>query len=646
MDTLEPILTIIQFVIIACPSNINIRECKFLIDSEEKEFSDDKSIQLSIKYPKSLIYYCSNIQIKHNAKIICSFDYLIYIGKKNLVHIDLEEKGKPSFELLFNSKDIKFNPASVQYKNESYNQLETYGNKYRSRIYFANVDPEKLEYVNSKKMKEYKIEFSGYNTYQTIFHISDHNKFEISATNMNIYYEDFYLDKKELSLIELNNLRSTLEQFCGKFKNYLSIDSNLLKARKCGLSELEDINKEIANNDLYDLINKPQTYKYKKCENFIKYKEYKIYEEKVLSIFRFNFFMDLFDGLIESNKINSEYAKYNISDFNKMEEILYNKILGDKNLNIEQKIDVLRTINLFFKESLIANKEVLNIDYINIKTISEKSPYFKAKEMLTKIINEMTEESRLFEAFLYFDCQVINNILLKSTQESYEYFDKCGSKIKVDKTEFITEYGMSLMTLGEVKQHLLDLLPTIIIRVDSSKAFRAMFQRKTKLMIINELQLFGHSIINNEQRFKNNPDIHVVPISMEILHEIFGHGKLRYNYEVESSPLAFRDSKYDFKIQKIMRKVKLDFNGSKEITVNKGETGRVLEHFISENPNFIEKLKEITENKDIIKSEYWTGKDFNSLYKAMGFNECGNCGYKDEIFLKDDESEDNSNCLP
>jgi hypothetical protein len=236
--------------------------------------------------------------------------------------------------------------------------------------------------------------------------------------------------------------------------------------------------------------------------------------------------------------------------------------------------------------------------------------------------------------------------LLKSTQESYEYFDKCGSKIKVDKTEFITEYGMSLMTLGEVKQHLLDLLPTIIIRVDSSKAFRAMFQRKTKLMIINELQLFGHSIINNEQRFKNNPDIHVVPISMEILHEIFGHGKLKYNYEVESSPLAFRDSKYDFKIQKIMKKVKLDFNGSKEITVNKGETGRVLEHFISENPNFIEKLKEITENKDIIKSEYWTGKDFNSLYKAMGFNESGHYGYKDEIFLKDDESEDNSNCLP
>ena len=30
----------------------------------------------------------------------------------------------------------------------------------------------------------------------------------------------------------------------------------------------------------------------------------------------------------------------------------------------------------------------------------------------------------------------------------------------------------------------------------------------------------------------------------------------------------------------------------------------------------------------------------------MGFNECGHYGYKDEIFLKDDESEDNSNCLP
>ena len=82
MDTLEPILTIIQFVIIACPSNINIRECKFLIDSEEKEFGDDNSIQLSIKYPKSLIYYCSNIQIKHNAKSFVLLIILFILGKK------------------------------------------------------------------------------------------------------------------------------------------------------------------------------------------------------------------------------------------------------------------------------------------------------------------------------------------------------------------------------------------------------------------------------------------------------------------------------------------------------------------------------------------------------------------------------------
>ena len=61
---------------------------------------------------------------------------------------------------------------------------------------------------------------------------------------------------------------------------------------------------------------------------------------------------------------------------------------------------------------------------------------------------------------------------------------------------------------------------------------------------------------------------------------MFGHEKLRYNKEVDNSPLVLRDSKYDFIVQKLMQKLKLDFDN--EIKVNKGETGRVLEHYISE----------------------------------------------------------------
>ena len=80
---------------------------------------------------------------------------------------------------------------------------------------------------------------------------------------------------------------------------------------------------------------------------------------------------------------------------------------------------------------------------------------------------------------------------------------------------------------------------------------------------------------------------------MEILHEVLGHGKLRYGIGVEEdnySPLAVRDSKNNFQIQKIIKKVRL-FNDI-EVEINKGETGRVLEHYISENTEVIHFLKQ------------------------------------------------------
>ena len=73
-------------------------------------------------------------------------------------------------------------------------------------------------------------------------------------------------------------------------------------------------------------------------------------------------------------------------------------------------------------------------------------------------------------------------------------------------------------------------------------------------MIINEYQMFGNFIEENEKLFEADPDAYVVPISMEIIHELLGHAKLRYSKEVEFSPLVLRDSKSDFKIQKLIKK--------------------------------------------------------------------------------------------
>ena len=94
-----------------------------------------------------------------------------------------------------------------------------------------------------------------------------------------------------------------------------------------------------------------------------------------------------------------------------------------------------------------------------------------------------------------------------------------GQKVQIKQPQYITEYGMSLMTVEEIKEHLFNLLPTIIVQIDSNLDFRASFEKKTRIMIINEYQVFGNFIADNKNFFKVEPDSYVVPISMEMLSE-------------------------------------------------------------------------------------------------------------------------------
>lgn len=629
---MEPLYTIVQFIFISCPYNIDPKKFKIKFDTKEKEYEldDNNCVVFHPRSSKPLVYYCETIRILYESRIIISFDFLIYINKKNTAIIDFEEKNKPSFELFFYTKDAKFNPTSLKYKDKEYTQFETYGNKYRRRIFFANVNPEKLEYINSEKMDEYKFNFENNNTYHALFKIFDYNKFEITISNMTSYYGDLEKERNEISQTKLDNLEKMLVNFHNKFYEYISLDSSLIEQRNEAYVFLEISAKEIANYDLYDLMEKPEIYKY---EN---------YSEKIFYLFHLDFFLGLFNELTTYGKKNCEYTRTKILKFYDMENELYYQLNNDENINIELKMSILRTVTIFLRKSLCTTKKIFKLDYININIISEESPYLKSNIMLKNIIKEITEESRLFEAFLYFDSQIIQNILLKNTEKDYNYMDIFGKNIQVKQPEFVTEYGMSLMTVEEIKQHLLNLLPTIIIRIDSNMSIRVLYERKTKLMVFNELQMFGDSFTENEELFKKEADYYIVPISMEIFHENLSHGKLRYNYEVEFSPLILRDSKYDFKIQKIMKRIKLDYNEEK--IINKGETGRVFEHYISEDKNIIHKLKSRTTNLDIINSKYWTDKNFNSLYKAINCDEeNNNLKFQEEIILDDYEDENEGN---
>ena len=221
---MDCLITVLQFFFISTSNNINPKEFRFYFGSEKDstEHKLDEMNRISFKpiYKSPVIYYVETITVKYKDIELFFFQFFVYIGKNNNIIIDLDEKRRPSFELLFYAKESIYNPIKISYKNKEYTQLENYGNKFRSRIFFANVDPEQLQYINCEKIKESNLNFNNNkNTYQVLLRIINNNKFEVSMTDMDYYIEKYMLfdrDETKLSEHEIKNLEQMLKNFYNK----------------------------------------------------------------------------------------------------------------------------------------------------------------------------------------------------------------------------------------------------------------------------------------------------------------------------------------------------------------------------------------------------------------------------------------------
>ena len=638
---MDSLLTVIEFIFVSSTNEIKPNEFsfQFFLDGEEFKLNEKNQITFIPKCPRSKIYYGETITVLYNNKILCSFHFLIYINKKNNIIFDLDEIDKCSFELFFYAKESQYNPTVIKYKGIEYNQFMNYGNKLRSRIFFANVNSYQLEYINSPTLNKYKYKN---NTYQAIFRLFEKEKYEVTLTDMMCYvynYNDLKYDK--LTKAQFEELQEMVSNFAEKYLELIYgeeiSDNELQKIQK----ELNDLSKIIIENELYYFINKPSQNDYISYEDS---KDISFNQNSILYLFYLDLFLNEFLELKETGKLSNKEKFKQIQNLIKnnheLEEELYKKLINDKFLDIEQKINVLKTITIFFKNSLRKENLIAGLNYVNMKTISKNSPYFKSRELLKKIIFELTEDSRLFEALIYVNSEVIENILVENKERKYSYQNLFGKKENIDLLIYITEYGINLMTVDEIKAHLLELLPTVIIQIDTNINMRSLFESETKMMVINEYIMFNNLCkINEKTIFKQEPDYYIIPIAIEILNEIMGHAKIRYKSNNEGdnySPLVVRDRNNNFKPQKIMRRIKL-FDDN-EIKINKGENGRVLEHYISEDNEVIQNIKRRRLNKKLINTKYWTGKNFDLLNRV--FNSENKVKNTEEIlwdYLDDDQ---------
>lgn len=638
--------TQINFTIINNSKSVDESKLKIKLSYQDEEFPKTKTNNISYysKFNEDMVYYCEIISIFFEDKIFSEFEYFIYINKPNEIILDLDEKQKPSFELLLQAKETNNVPLKVQYKNTDFINLETNENKYRRRIFFANVDQTKLEYINSETFKSYKYKIDNNSSYQTIIRFINNKNYEITLVNM----DEFTINEidnletlKQINQVEIDKLKKLIRSFYENYKKFLddvstkNNENNKEKLVKA-IDNLENLFKNIFINKMVDIFISPEKY---------------AITDNLIELFHFYYYLNEYK-IIKENSSELTLEKY-IKEINtiiinhKYEKEIFLKLKEDNKLSSLEKSKCLETITIFFGNVLFSVQDILGVDYINIENIEHNNPYYKSNKLLKEIISDLTEDSRLFEAFLYFDSGAIQNLLLENKEKDIIYKDVFGQMITYKQPKYITEYGLSLMNVDEVKKHLFQLLPKIIIKIDTEVKLKALYEPKTKIMVINELVLFKTFIKENELLAEKDPDLYVIPICMEILHEMLGHCKLRYNRNKEISPLQFRDSKNNFQLKKVYRFVEVE---GERRCINIGETGKVIENFICDNNLVIKALKKRynAKNKSLINSKYWVGKSFQPLYDVLDIKEKEVSNFKDHLLADSDEDDNEDeylNCI-
>ena len=600
--------TILHFEVIK-DSNIKLlktfKSVKLEYAGIKLNYSNTNDIIFNTTLDEQRIYYNEIISFftEENDEIpLFSIEYPIYFNKLNIIYIDHNKNEYfVSVELIFQSVNENLLPTKIVYDGLNLNKFDIFQNKLRKRIGLFNINPKKLDITNNIYEQYPDFQFEKENSYQILIRIPQNGETKYSITNFD--------------LIE-NNVNKIIKKFENK-KKFMDL---LLEFNSDFHTLIQNtVESEIINEGFFAKINE----KYNIIENLGKdyydnVLNYSDFEEIDLNIFHYMFYCQEFFEIYKMN-IGKE-KKFILTqklflDFNSKYE---KNILRIKELNcdIKDKILLIKTYNKHYINSFTSGKDINDISILNIKELNENNAYKKAIEFIKLIICHLKEESRLFEVFLYLDSDIIENLLINNTEKSINYEDSYNNKKILKYGKNPTEYGLNMLNIDEIRMHLYKLIPKYIIRIDSEMKINANYEPNTKIMTLNEKRIFKiSSLLLNKliEDEKNNKPL-IIPIIIEILHEIYGHGKIRLINNKIKSPEEYRDSKHDFNRCKIQKKIKInDF-------VNYPESGVVLENFISEKRKILKWLKTIHEEddiKEILDITLWVDKDFNKLEEKI-----------------------------
>ncbi len=476
--------------------------------------------------------------------------------------------------------------------------------------------------------------------YDIIIRIDKKNDYHI-----NTHQIKYKKDKKEIySNFDIKDIDILIEKLKQLNEKIISIyNENSIKFKLSNfLIQISEQRKILINltQNYKNYFNYPLNYSKKVFE----LKEYSLFYEyyKASSIFLFDNINNVFNENEEKDDVNNIENCFNIIScliiiFNKIKNDIYNYILNFSEFNIYEKIlFLISSFNLLY-ENLNEEKtiNIANFDFkiFNFSDNNKDNPYIFAKNFIFEIIKNLSEKSRLFYIFLQINSKA-SNIL---------YSNKIYNNN--NNNESISNYLISMLSLEQVKKHILKIFPKYIIRYYRNKKERAILHLKTNLVGINEKHLFKQNLEKNEKNFleKECKNHYSMPIIAELFHEVTGHSKYKESQkEKEIYPNYFQDYIFDFQIKSID---KIEMNEKKKNV----ESGFLVEYFISEKYSHIKFLKDVKNNfSEYYNINLWIKENFNELNSKIErdiktYNrEYKNTPKKDDLTEKDELNNNNA----
>ena len=288
---------------------------------------------------------------------------------------------------------------------------------------------------------------------------------------------------------------------------------------------------------------------------------------------------------------------------------IFINILNDLKINIPNDFDIIRIIIWFNDNYLLNNKfekriynfssletldvadnnqikNLLEFSFIYPKKIKNNTPYKICYEFLNEFIENLTEDSSLFEIIYLLDSDLGSNRLYKN----------------------VRQFQLSLYNLNQIKQHLKSTIPDVIIRKFHSEndVCNGSFYPSYGVIQCYEGILYDINDISTISKIIENEDkecIYTMPLIMLFFHELFGHAKHRLDNNYSMSPTHFYNPYDDYKLC---------------YHYHLGESGRLFEYYISNDVEIIKYLKfGLYPNKILLSSKLWVANDLSKLREII-----------------------------